>query len=316
MDTSISIATQAFGGAWHLIGSRIASIVTDYTPFSAALIPTAGPLDFADDLSAGNYDLGTMASVDAYYAYSGLGDYLKPYTNLRNTLWGNKGITLNWVVREDSDIFKVADLRGQTVAGVYEGDKIVTNYLLASMQPVGLSWDDVTIVPVPDYLTGMRLLQDGKVNAAFGGATVSSRVIEVDAAIGVRVLPFADLTPEEIKDGVPGNVQAAIDQLLPTVVIKVAQAGDGIVKEGTVLHSILYNIVSSTNTLPGTVYKVLEAVWENHEKLDQGHHKMTGGPEVMLSTVQSIPYHEGAVEFYKKKGIWTDAHQVLQDSFF
>jgi hypothetical protein len=61
------------------------------------------------------------------------------------------------------------------------------------------------------------------------------------------------------------------------------------------------------------VYQIAKTVWQNQKELAAIHPKFKQWTsEVMVSPEVSIPYHPGAVRFYKEVGAWPDAMEAAQ----
>ena len=72
-------------------------------------------------------------------------------------------------------------------------------------------------------------------------------------------------------------------------------------------------LVSRTDVSDDVVYAVVEALWDNYQELGEIH------PGLRLWTSDRfviddflVPYHDGAIRFYKEQGLWTDAMEALQ----
>ncbi|MGG0717416.1 TAXI family TRAP transporter solute-binding subunit [Robertmurraya massiliosenegalensis] len=306
----VSIVTHAQGGGYHTVGSGLASVISDNTPIRAIVQPTAGPNAWMSDMAAGRVDFGLIAGPDAAWAQSGGPGFDNATENLRVLFGGPLLSNSGLAVREDSGIDSLADLKGKRVGSDYGGNvfsDLIAEALLAS---AGLTWDDVKEVPVPDTNTALTSLQNGAVDAVIAASYTSPNTMEVHQAVGLKILPFADLKPEDIQDGLPDDLQAIMDDLLPGVFLHPAPGGEGILTEDTLLPSYEMFMVATEDTSPETVYTVLKAIWENSEKMHDIHPWTANlSPDNMATTKPPIPYHEGAVKFYKEIGVWTDEHE-------
>ena len=92
------------------------------------------------------------------------------------------------------------------------------------------------------------------------------------------------------------------------------QTATGICTEETVSYSYPLMLASSTNVEAEVVYQVLKACYENNAELTATDKWLTDWTvERMFDPNFVIPYHDGAVRFYKEIGVWDDAAQAKQD---
>ena len=63
------------------------------------------------------------------------------------------------------------------------------------------------------------------------------------------------------------------------------------------------------------VYTIMKAIYENYEQLADVHAwGADWTPENYVVENFQVPYHDGAVKFYKEAGLWTDAAEATQDA--
>jgi TRAP-type uncharacterized transport system substrate-binding protein len=61
------------------------------------------------------------------------------------------------------------------------------------------------------------------------------------------------------------------------------------------------------------VYEAAKALWDGQKTLFGKHPVLKRWKSNRFAnTAVTIPYHPGAIEFYKEKGVWTDAMQQAQ----
>lgn len=311
---TVTIATHAVGGAYHAVGSGLAKLLTEKTPMRTIVQPTAGPNAWMNDLNAGNINFGLLQAMDAGWAYSGGPGFDKPAKNLRMVLAGNIVYNTGFAVRKDSGINSLKELKGKRVASDYGGNFSLGMLAKAELDSVGLTWNDVKQVPVPENSAGLKLLQNGSVEATMAASPNTPNTMETNAAVELKILPFADLKPADIKNGIPANIQAILDKNVPGVSLGVAPKGLGILKEDTVMYAYPIFMAASEKTSPDAVYTVLKTIWENHKEIASVHPWLKAwDSKKMLSSNPPAPYHEGAVKFFKEAGVWTNEHQKIQD---
>jgi TRAP transporter TAXI family solute receptor len=309
----VNIATQAVGTSYYAVGAGIAKIITDMTPINATVLPYSGPDEWMVDVTDGTVTLGLLSAIDLAWAYTGTVNYDEPYDELRLVASGNWSYHTTMTVREDSDIMSYFDLAGHKIGYEYGGNKLTVLLVDAALASAGLTIEDCVPIPLADLSTAQRALQERRVEVIFTGSNTTPSSVELDTAIGLRVLPLAGLTPEDIADGVPEEVQSVLDEYVPGATAKVAPAA-GTLDEPTVLISYPIQLCASTVLTDDDVYAITKAIYENYQQLAEVNvWGKSWTPENFVIDSFSVPYHDGAIRFFKEVGLWTEAAQARQD---
>ena len=305
LPATVGIATHAVGGAYHASGSGVASLISQKTPIRAVVQPHSGPSAWVPLMQNGEVEMGILSAFDAACAYKGVYGYKQPYNKLRAVCRGNEMKSTTLTVLKDSGVQKITDLKGKKVASVYGGNKFLHNLTEAMLLSVNMAWKDVVAVPVPGFADSLRLLREGRIDAGSSGAPTTPSALELHTAKGVKVLAFGDMSPDEIKDGIPADKQKILDDLVPGCYLSVAKGGVGTVEKDTVLITSPVFFSASSDLSTEAVYTILKAIWENYKELHPAHPWLKAWiPETMASNNPPVPYHDGAVKFYKEIGVW------------
>lgn len=294
-----------FTGTTHYFGaSAVAKIVGARTSMRVTVEATRGPTVYLPRMEQGTVDLGTLSTIDAYYAGRGLAPlYDRPRPWLR-TLQPVPIFNTGTIVRRASNMYTLSDLKGKKIAWGYAGIPVSMINVEAMLRSVGLTSKDLdTRVIVPGTDEGMTAFAEGRVDATFPGAPTVARLKELDAAFGIRFLQ-GDCSPEGKK---------RVSDFIPGVSMAVFPAGYGVLKEETCLLSHYMNLAVSKTMGDDVAYAITKAVWEDMEQTHAIHadFKRFWKRESVV-VPQSIPYHPGAVRFYKEAGVWTTALEQHQ----
>jgi len=74
-----------------------------------------------------------------------------------------------------------------------------------------------------------------------------------------------------------------------------------------------FYFIASENLSEEAVYAITKALWENHKEFPAVHKLFKKCvPGNFVSEKATIPYHPGAIKFYKEKGAWTADMDKLQ----
>jgi TRAP transporter TAXI family solute receptor len=200
------------------------------------------------------------------------------------------------VVRKDSPIKNVQDVKGKRMTGEYPANVAIWFHLYTGLANAGYTWDDVKIVPVPAVNDGIDAIVQGRAdvtNHAIGAA----KVREADASTGVRYISL-DCSPqgeERVKKAVPGYYLTTIK----------SGTAPGVVADTCVLTYDIYFL--GYKGLRGEVVQAtLKAIWDNIEKLPPLNPQFKEWTrERAASADVTMAYHPAAVQFYKDKGVWS-----------
>jgi uncharacterized protein len=209
-------------------------------------------------------------------------------------------------VAGDSGVKIYADLKGKRVAW-YTNFPIVNVNTQAYLAYGGLTWDDVRRVDVDGFFeSGMKALAEGEVDAAFGATTDPAAY---DAAAGPRGLfwpPIDETNAEGLK-----RMNAVAPYFVPYTVIEGA-AIDPKVGE----HSAHYAypiLVAMENTDPKLVHNMVKALVELYPHYAHKAPGIDGWKLDVQALEWFVPYHDGAVRYFKELGVWSDHAQGHND---
>lgn len=189
----------------------------------------------------------------------------------------------------------VPDLKGKKVAWEWSAFPANIAFTLSALLNGGLTINDVKKMPVTEVVSAVRAVQEGRIDSAVCAVGMGA-VAEADALVGVRFL-HQSMDPERI---------AAGQRAMPGCYTAIQPKGVPGVPEDTPLWAAPLAIVTAERLPEHVAYKLIETWW-NHYKEYQTIHPVLRQwtPEVFTNINVTIPFHEGAVRFFKEKGVWT-----------
>jgi TRAP transporter TAXI family solute receptor len=297
---SLTIGSNPPGSLFYALASGIAKAVSDSTPIRAQVQPYAGTSTFVPLFDSGELDLGVVNAVDMGMVYQG--QKLKiggrnPFPHVPNSRLIMRGSPLrsSLIVRKDSPIKTIADVKGKRVTGEYPAQLAVWYNVFGSLSNGGLTWNDVRVVPVPAVNEGVDALVQGRADATTH-AIGSAKVKEADAAVGIRYIPLdcSKQGEERIKKAVPGYYLSVVK----------AGSSTGIV-EDTCAYTYDIYLVGHKGLSDAAVQTALKAIWDNTAKLKPLHPAFAEWTrERAVDADVTLPYHPAAVQFYKDQKNW------------
>ena len=298
----VNIGTNSPGTVFYALGSGLAKVVSAAAPFQMGVQPYTGTSTFLPLLNSGELDFGVINAVDTGLAYQGP-QRLKvggrnPFPHVINTRLAMRGAPqmISLLVIKDSPFRSIHDLKGKRVTGEYPAHLAAWVGMFGALASAGLTWSDIKVVPVPAVNEGLDALVQGRADLSFH-ALNAAKVKEADATRGVRHLSI-DCSPqgqERLKTAVPGYYPRNVKPGEATAVVEETCA-------------IAYDLYLVTHRgLPNVVvYATLNAIWENIDKLPPLHPGFKEWTrERAVDPGVTTPYHPGAVQFYRERGLWS-----------
>src|SRR5919108_5622657 len=197
---SVTVGTNPAGTVFYAIAGGLASVISGAAPFQAVIQPYTGTSTFLPLLDSGEIDFGVINAVEMNLAFQGpvrfkvAGRNPQPHVPNTRLIMRGSPLQVSLVVRRDSAIKTVHDVKGKRVTGEYPANVAIWFHLYTGLANAGLTWDDVKVVPVPAVNDGVDAIVQGRAdvtNHAIGAA----KVREADASVGVRHISF-DCSPQ------------------------------------------------------------------------------------------------------------------------
>ena len=303
----VRFASLSPGTLLYAIISGLSKVASDKSPMTVVVVPTAGAYTWLPMLTKqATIDIGmeNFTSIAQMWTGTiapepiptGFGDK-SPYPKTPTVRILNAGPLLkaSMLVRKESGMKHVHELKGKRIAWEWTAFPPNIAITLAVLLNGGLTIDDVKTVPITEVVAGVRAVQEGRIDATVCALGMGA-VAEADALVGVRFL-HGSMDPKMIKEG---------QQAMPGCYTTIQPAGPPGVPEATPLWSIPLANVTTTRMPDHVAYKIIETWW-NHYKDYQPIHPLLRfwTPETFVNAHFTMPYHTGAIQFYKDKGVWT-----------
>lgn len=293
---TLSIGSLPQGSLAFTVAAALARVATENSELQVRVVPQGGPEVTIPLVETGELEFSIASSDIAAAAAMGVGSFDgRTMGNLRlvaNLMPFHSGV----FVAADSDILTLADLRGHRLAGEFPQQRVLAGYLETTLATVGLTLDDVTIVPAPNGSRGIDDLMAGAVDAAIFSPG-SGAVAQADVALGgIRFLAVPD-TPEAdaiIRSRTPGAFLGHVRPLPNRPGI------DGVMA----MMTGTFVLLAGAEVPDAQVSAVLAALNENRDALSAtfpGLAAMTD--DLIASPVEGLPLHPGAAAYFAEHGL-------------
>lgn len=285
------------GSLFYVMAAGIAKVISAHTPMKVEVFPQGGTVWYPM-MESREVDFGINVPGDILAAYKGEAIYEKPTKGkgfeMRTLMLGSP-LMVGLLVPGNSDIKEAKDVRGKKLPVNYGAFYSATLTVRALLANAGLTYEDVNGLTVTTYVAGVRALIEGRADVTMG--SVGSGITkELKTARGARYLDVYTF-PEAV-----ARMQKVHPGYYP---IKAKPGPAGLDKE-TMLMGKDITLVAGPH-LPGEVaYYITKALWENYKELAPVHPRLKfWTPNRFASTRAVVPYHPGAIKFYKEKRVWT-----------
>ena len=309
LPASVNFGTHAIGTVFNATGTGLAKVASDRGPIRVVVQPFSGPPAWIPTMNReGKPEIGVINVSEVWQAYTGkvtpkplpagspeIKPPYPPNSNLRLLMMGTD-LAVGIPVRADSPIKSIADIKGKRVTGGYPAFPAGVLAVLSLLATCQVSIQDVATVPVPEVVSGVRAVMEGRADAAGTAAVGMPIVTEADAKVGVRFLPVCQ-DPEGVR---------VAQGIMPGAQVKVRRAGPAGLKQDTPLWTYGIVIAASTHMTNEAAYALVKTWSEHWKELEPIHPQLRGWrPEIFVQKLATIPYHPGAINLYKEKGLWS-----------
>ena len=297
---SAVIGTNTPGTVFYALAGGLAKVASE-GPVQTTVQPYTGTSTFLPLLNNGELDFGIVNGVDMGMAYQGPkrlkvgGKNDFPHSPDTRLVMRGAPLIIALLVKKDSPLKSVHDLKGKRVTGEYPAHQAVWFNMFGLLASGGLTWKDVNVVPVPAVNDGIDALVQGRAEVT-AGALNMAKIREADASVGVRHLSI-DCSPDgdkRVRQAVPGYY---------TRIVKAGGAAAVVEDTCTVAYDIYF--ATHKGASDQLVNAVLKPIWDNAEKLQPMHPGFKEWTRERAASAEvTLPYHPAAIKFYQEKGVW------------
>jgi uncharacterized protein len=288
------IGTGGTAGTYYPVGGMIANAVSQPGKIVATAQASNGSVANVTGIAGGAMESGFSQADVATWAQKGTGIYEgKPNVPGLRLIANLYPESVHVVVRKDSGIKSVADLKGKRVALDEPGSGTLVN-ARAILGAYGLREADIK----PEYIKPNQAgdkMKDGSLDAFFftGGAPAGAIAELASAGSGIDVLPIDGAAAEQLKksSGFFADDVIAADTYKGVGQVKTLAVGA--------------QWVTSDKADAATVYEITKALFSDaaQKQLGAGHAKGKFITKENAVKGAGIPFHPGAEKFYKEAGV-------------
>ncbi len=288
---NLAMVTGGESGTYYAYGGMIANVLTEAVENVTITASTSGAsVANARSINNSEADLAILQNDVFDYAYRGVEAFAEE-GKLENvaTIGTLYPEVIQVVATKASGITSIADLAGKrvSVGDVGSGTEANARQIL---EAYGLSYNDLGKVEYLGFGDSSTAIQQMTIDAAFVTAGVPNpAILELNAMVEVVLVPVEGAEADALIAKYPFYAPYTIEDT----------AYEGISGVNTV--TILATLACRADLDEDTVYAITKALFENKDKIAHAKAEVLS-PESAVKGV-SVPFHPGAVKYYKELGL-------------
>lgn len=247
--------------------------------------------------------------IAAYFGQEGVflfGDQAWGPQPIRVVMSSSGSFNLAVATAADANIKTFADMKGKRVAWVQGGDALNWN-VTAHMAFAGVGWGDVNKVVVSGFKQAFEAINNGQADAAFT-STVSP--VTKQLAASPRGLHWPPL-PHDDEAGWKRTFALAPYYLKNKGTLGTNMSKDKPHIGATYPYPLL---VTNASKSADEVYALTKAMVEHYDDYKDGAKGAKGWKIENQKMMWAMPYHDGAIRYWKEKGLWSAEAQAHNDA--
>ncbi len=286
------LATGGTGGTYYPFGGAIANIWnTKIENMNVTAQATGASAENLRLINKGDAEFGTVQNDVMDYAFNGTDMFAGEKLSNIATIGTLYPEVIQIAVSENSGINSIYDFKGKRISVGDAGSGVEFN-AKQIMEGYGLTFDDIKKSNL-SFKESAEAIQNGTLDGCFITAGVPNAALqELAFSAGLKLIPVSGNEAATVMDKygyytattIPGGTYKGSDEDVPALAIKATLAVSASLDEDT-------------------VYEMTKALFENLQELGNAHAK---GKEVSAAsavTGVSVPFHPGAVKYYKEIGL-------------
>jgi hypothetical protein len=288
---TLNVVTGGTGGVYIVYGAGLADVLTKKMKVAASAQQTTASVDNMKFIGQGKADLAFTLADTAYDATQGKAPQFTEKVDAKALAVLYTNFT-HLVTKDGSGITKVADLKGKRVSmgSAGSGTEIIGN---RTLEAYGLD-------PAKDIqrerlgiADSANALRDNRIDAFFwSGGLPTAAVNELANATKLKLIDLnegiAKMASTYGPFYVPVKIPAGVYKDVPE----------------TAVSGVVNLLVVNAKFDAAFARAILTTMFDNKSDLETIHSEAKNLKLETATVGSPIPFHEGAIEFYKAKGVW------------
>ena len=299
---AIRLGTSSVGSSFYVIAIAMSKVIQSHAGINVAVQPLGGSTANVFGLANKNVDFAITNSGSSFDGYNVVPPFKKK-VDIRLVMQGSP--TLRWLlVRKGAGIKTPADLVGKTISSKRRPLPELDQIMKALIKVFHLPSNKIKQVASVDL---------GEVDRTFRAGTIDGAMMPFALRQPVAAKLFADnvVAPLIISEADFDKVKAD----LPDKFSKFQVKANNFENQPDPFWVLMMTTQLTTSAIEpeDVVYKVLKAILGNRDEFMKYH--ATARDWTLANTLREpkIPFHPGAIRYFKEVGAWTPAMEKEQE---
>jgi hypothetical protein len=298
---AVRIGTSSLGSVFYTIAIGVSEIITKHGKLNATVEPLGGSSANIFGLGAKKIEFALTNAFAAFSGYHGTYTFKKPL-DVKLVVQGQPSYRF-LVVRKGAKIKSPKDLIGRTIIGKRRALPELELVMNAYIKVFGLPRKKIKIVATTTSPETYNALRAGSVDGAIVPFSRKSAAVQKPMRDGViEFLYISKEKRDEMLKHLPKAMYAGTFE--PGVYHNQ--------KKPVYLFGMNTYFMTHSGVSADVVYKVTKAIVENTKELTTYHKALRLWTAKRTLENVALPFHPGAIRYFKEKGLWTAQHAAKQ----
>ncbi|MCL2336600.1 MAG: TAXI family TRAP transporter solute-binding subunit [Firmicutes bacterium] len=294
----INIGTAPSGSLFYALGIKMAELITNNIPgYTATAQPTGASVENIKRMSANELQMGYAYGGNIYYALKGEKFFTEPHDI--KVLFAGHPSTWILIAPKDSGIANWTDLKGKRIGSNPPGSGMGYDIWLAILEYYKIKESDLAGVSrIQNLDDAVQQIKDGHLDGVCWPISTG----------GVPALTELATSTDVNWIGVDAEgIKYIIDKypFLSAITIK---AGNNKGQDKDITSAGDYSHIVVRADMPDDMaYQITKAIMDNTDALKAA---VPAGADYTVEnaviTAKVLPYHPGAIKYFKEKGVWKE----------
>jgi len=241
-----------------------------------------------------------------YDAYLGVDSFAKIGKQPIRAIMGGHYRIFQLYVRADSPVKAPEDIRGRKFMYWQPGAPANQNWGKLLVEAYGIKENEYTRLDWKSTGACAEAVKEGRTDFGFSGAAPTAALVELSRTAGVRFIPISEKAQQYIAKNYapfePGFVPKDI-------------YGPGVPPEDIRSITIRVWLIARADLPEDFVYDATRVILDYPDEFNKYHKLCAQYTDLKRATKDPIiPFHPGAIKYYKAKGLWGDEQEKAQQA--